>query len=228
LWNHGCNVNAASSALAELPAFENHWAARDWRSRKERLERALRPELKGFAAHEALDLLREKLPRDGILCYDVGAHTHQIATQWRTDHPKTALATNGWSSMGYGMPSAYAAKLVFPERAVAAVIGDGGFQMTVGELALARRLGLAVPVIVLNDGNLALMKVKQERKDYPLSGVHLGTPADSPAHYFGVRCRPAKSAGEFRAALDWAFGLGAPSVIEAFIDPESYASTVFD
>ena len=78
--------------------------------------------------------------------------------------------------MGFGMPAAYAAKLVHPERAVLAMIGDGGFQMTVGELALARRLNLAVPVIVLNDGWLGLMKVKQEHGHYPLHGVRLGDP----------------------------------------------------
>ena len=100
--------------------------------------------------------------------------------------------------------------------------------MTAGELALARRLNLAVPLIVLNDGWLGLMKVKQERKQYPLSGVWLGEAPDSPAHYFGVPCRSAKTPQEFRDALDWAFTLGGPSVIEAFIDVKSYSSTVFD
>src|SRR5207253_8514165 len=93
----------------------------------------------------------------------------------------------------YGMPASYAAKLVHPERAVVALVGDGGFQMTAGELALARRLNLAVPLIVLNDGWLGLMKVKQERKNYALSGVRLGARPESPAHYFGVPCRPAKT-----------------------------------
>jgi acetolactate synthase-1/2/3 large subunit len=73
----------------------------------------------------------------GLLAYDVGAHTHQIATQWRTDLPGTCLATNGWSSMGFGMPAAYAAKMVYPDRTVVGVVGDGCFQMTAGELALA-------------------------------------------------------------------------------------------
>ena len=192
------------------------------------MDRALRPGGCGFAPFHALDILREKLPADGILAYDVGAHTHQIASQWRTDQPRTLLATNGWSSMGYGMPSAYAAKLVHPQRAVVCVVGDGGFQMTAGELALARRLNLAVPVIVLNDGWLGLMKVKQEKRKYPLSGVRLGEPPESPPHYFGVPCRPAKTADEFRHALDWAFALGGPSVVEAFVDAESYSATVYD
>jgi acetolactate synthase-1/2/3 large subunit len=130
--------------------------------------------------------------------------------------------------MGYGMPAAYAAKLVFPYRQVVAVVGDGGFQMTAGELSLARRLRLQVPVIVLNDGWLGLMKVKQERKSYHLSGVHLGPPPDSPAHYFGVPCRPAKNPEEFSQALQWGFALDGPSVVEAFIDVEPYSHTIFD
>ena len=141
------------------------------RAHRDAFDKALRPASANFAPHQALDILREKLPADGILAYDVGAHTHQIASQWRTDRPSTLLATNGWSSMGYGMPAAYAAKLVHPDRAVVGVVGDGCFQMTAGELALARRLNLAVPVIVLNDGWLGLMKVKQEKRKYPLSGV---------------------------------------------------------
>jgi len=228
LWNKAGDLDRAIDAMSKLPAIANDWAPQEWRAHRDALEKALRPGGHGFGAQEVLDILREKLPPEGILSYDVGAHTHQIASQWRTDQPRTLLATNGWSSMGYGMPAAYAAKLVYPDRAVVAVVGDGGFQMTAGELALARRLNLAVPIVVLNDGWLGLMKVKQERKNYPLSGVYLGAPPDSPAHYFGVRCRPAKTPDEFRGAIDWAVALEGPSVIEAFIDVESYWATVFD
>ena len=228
LWNKACALDAAIAALSAIEIEANDWSAQDWQRHRTALERALRPRGADFSPHQALDILRERLPGDGILAYDVGAHTHQIATQWRTDLPRTLLATNGWSSMGYGMPAAYAAKLIYPHRTVVGVVGDGGFQMTAGELALARRLNLAVPVIVLNDGWLGLMKVKQERKHYPLSGVHLGTPPDSPAHYFGVPCRSAKTPEEFRESVDWAFALGGPSVIEAFIDAEAYSATVFD
>jgi len=228
LWNKACDFDRAVAALGTLSPVENHWTSKEFAHHRQAFERALRPACGGFAAQEALDVLRETLPSDAILAYDVGAHTHQIASQWRTDLPKTLLATNGWSSMGYGMPAAFAAKLVSPERNVACIVGDGGFQMTAGELALARRLNLAVPTIVLNDGWLGLMKVKQERRNYPLSGVFLGEPPESPPHYFGVPCRPAKTPDEFRSALDWAIAHNGPSVIEAFIDVASYAQTVFD
>ena len=228
VWNQACDLARAVETMSELPSFANDWSMEKWHEYRTSLDKALRPSCAGFAAHETLDILRQKIPPDGILAYDVGAHTHQIASQWRTDRPKTLLATNGWSSMGYGMPAAYAAKLVFPDRPVVAVIGDGCFQMTAGELAVARRSNLPVPIVVLNDGWLGLMKVKQERKSYPFSGVYLGAPPESPPHYFGVPCRPAKTPEDFRSALDWAFALKGPSVIEAFIDVESYSATVFD
>jgi acetolactate synthase I/II/III large subunit len=226
--NEACDIDGAVGALGGLQTFANDWNGEELQGHRENLERSLRPPATGFSPHEALDILRKRLPKDGILAYDVGAHTHQIASQWHTDVAKTLLATNGWSSMGYGMPAAFAAKLVFPERNVVCVVGDGGFQMTVGELALARRLNLAVPTIVLNDGWLGLMKVKQERKNYRLSGVRLGEPPPSPPHYFGVACRPAKTAREFRDALQWAFAQNGPSVVEAFVDVASYSETVFD
>jgi acetolactate synthase I/II/III large subunit len=228
IWNAASDLDAAIEAISAIAPVPNEWSPQEWSQHRSALDRALRPSGTDFSAYHVLDSLRDWLPADGILAYDVGAHTHQIASQWRTDLGRTLLATNGWSSMGYGMPAAYAAKLVLPERSIVAVVGDGGFQMTAGELALARRLNLAVPIIVLNDGWLGLMKVKQERRKYPLSGVRLGNPPDTPPHYFGVPCRPAKSCEEFRAALDWASTLNGPSVIEAFIDAEAYSSTVFD
>jgi acetolactate synthase-1/2/3 large subunit len=228
LVNEGCDVTAAAEALAILPAAANDWSPDELRAHRARFETALRPRTTAFAPHQAIDILRAQLPPDGILAYDVGAHTHQIASQWRSDCPGSLLATNGWSSMGYGMPAAFAAKLVYPERKVACVVGDGGFQMTVGELAMARRLNLAVPTIVLNDGWLGLMKVKQERRNYPLSGVRLGEPPESPPHYFGVPCRAAKDEQQFADALRWALLQDGPTVIEAFIDAGSYSTTVFD
>jgi acetolactate synthase-1/2/3 large subunit len=226
--NAGGDMDGALRALAKVPITGNEWTAEDFARHRRALDAALRPDDSAFSPHHVLDILRGRLPADAVLAYDVGAHTHQIATQWRTDRPGTCLATNGWSSMGFGMPAAYAAKLVHPDRAVVGVVGDGCFQMTAGELALARRLNLQVPIIVLNDGWLGLMKVKQERKDYPLSGVFLGDPVPSPPHYFGVPCRSAANPTELLTAIDWALALDGPSVIEAFIDVESYSRTVFD
>jgi len=222
------DLDGIIAELASIPAVENAWDRDAWAAHRVSLASALRPASDGLASHAVLDVLRGALPADAILTYDVGAHTHQIASQWQTDLPHTALATNGWSSMGYGMPSAYAAKLAFPDRLVVGVVGDGGFQMTVGELAMARRLGLAVPIIVLNDGWLGLMKVKQERLSLAYSASALGKQMEPPAHYFGVPVRAARTLDEVGEALRWGLALDGPSLIEAFVDVEPYSKTVFD
>ena len=130
--NVGGDFAGAIETLASLPAFGNDWTLEEVAEHRDTLDANLRPEGTGFAPHHVIDVLRERLPADAILAYDVGAHTHQIATQWRTDAPFTCFSTNGWSSMGFGMPAAYAAKLVYPDRTVIGLIGDGCFAMTVG------------------------------------------------------------------------------------------------
>jgi acetolactate synthase I/II/III large subunit len=226
--NAAGDLDTAIAGLAALPSHENAWTDAEIEDHRRNLDQMLRPQIEGLGPQHILDHLRRRLPASGILAYDVGAHTHQIATQWRTDEPWTCISTNGWSSMGYGIPVAYAAKLVHPDRQVVAVVGDGCFAMTAGELTVGRRLGLAVPVIVLNDGWLSLIKVKQERRELGQSGVRLGEPPPSPEHYFGVPVRGARSADELSSALDWAFAQEGPTVVEAFIDAAPYSQTVYD
>ncbi len=226
--NASGDLDTVIERVVKLPAMQDDWTAAELATHRSRLDANLRPTTNGFAPYQALDVLRARLPADAILVTDVGAHEHQIATQWRTDHPGTLLSTNGWSSMGFGIPAAYAAKMVHPERAVIGVIGDGCYQMTAGEVAVGRRLNLATPIVVLNDGWLALLRIKQDRKQYGRSGVNLETRVESPAHYFGVPCRPSRTPDEFAAALDWALALDGPSIIDAFVEPDTYDQTVYD
>ena len=114
LFNEAVDMDEALRGMAALPPVANDWSVEEWAVHRAQLDADLRPETASMSAHRVLDALREKLPADGILVYDVGAHTHQIATQWRTDLPNTCVSTNGWSSMGYGIPGAIAAKLGAP------------------------------------------------------------------------------------------------------------------
>jgi acetolactate synthase I/II/III large subunit len=225
--NVGGDMDSIIHGLAMLAKHSNDWQRFELEAHVSKLEANLRPEAP-FSPHHVLDVLRRNLGPDDVLAYDVGAHTHQIATQWRTDVPNSCISTNGWSSMGYGLPAAFAAKLVSPERTVVGVVGDGCFQMTAGELTVARRLGLNVPIVVLNDGWLSLLRVKQERKGYGISGVDLGTSPPSPPHYFGVPCRGVHNERDLAEALDWALALDGPSVIEAFVSGDEYTKTVYD
>jgi acetolactate synthase-1/2/3 large subunit len=224
------DLDASLAWLAQLPPARPEWGADLAARHRERFQRALRPPRAGFVPHHAIDVVRAALPRDGILAFDVGAHTHQIASQWTAHAPRTFLITNGWSSMGFGLPAAIAAKLACPERPVVALVGDGCFQMTVGEVAVARRLGLSLPIVVLDDGWLSLIQVKQVRRRFGLYGTDLGEQAlvDPPAHYFGVPAIGAGSAAELARALTDALVADHPTVIEARVDPGHYLDTVYD
>jgi acetolactate synthase-1/2/3 large subunit len=224
------DLDASLAWLAQASPARPEWPADLAPGHRARFQRALRPTLAGFVPHQAIDAVRDALPRDGILAFDVGAHTHQIASQWTAPAPRTFLITNGWSSMGFGLPAAIAAKLACRERPVVAIVGDGCFQMTVGEVAVARRLGLALPIVVLDDGWLSLIQVKQVRRRFGLHGTDLGEHAlvDPPAHYFGVPAVGARTAAELAHAVRRALAADHPTVIEAKVDPGHYLDTVYD
>ena len=110
------------------------------------------------------------------------------------------------------------------------LLGDGCFQMTCGEVATAKRLGITLPIVVLDDRWLALIKIKQIRRQFPLYGTELQAEAyrEPPAHYFGVPAVAANSAEALEAAVKTALAANGPTVIEAVVDSEHYIDTVYD
>jgi acetolactate synthase-1/2/3 large subunit len=224
---HG-DIGTALESVAAARLRPTAWDLESIRRFRARLAAGLRPASRRFQPWEVLDLLREWLPAHGVLACDVGAHTHLIASQWDV-RDGTLLVSNGWSSMGYGIPAAMAAKLVRPTREVACVVGDGGFLMQAGEMATAARLGSRVLFVVLRDESLSLIHAKQRRRGYRIAGV--GLPARCPVpppHYFGVPCVPARSAHAFRAALVRARRCRGPVVIEAIVDGSRYAELLYE
>src|SRR5262249_1954793 len=224
------DLDSSLTRLAALPGCTNAWTRDTLAAHRVAFAAALRPATNAFSAHAAIDAVRRALPRDGVLAFDVGAHTHQIGSQWTAYAPQSFQITNGWSSMGFGLPAAIAAKLARPELPVVCLIGDGCFQMTCGEVAVAKRLGLALPIVVLDDRWLALIKVKQIRRQFPLYGTELQAEeyAEPPAHYFGVPARGVRSAAALEDAVRGALGARGPTVIEAVVDSEHYVETVYD
>jgi acetolactate synthase I/II/III large subunit len=224
------DLDAALSRLAALPAAANDWPAQAASLHRNAFQQALRPATRNFSPHQAIDVVRKALPREGVLAFDIGAHTHQIGSQWTAHAPRTFLSTNGWSSMGFGIPAALAAKLARPELPVVCVLGDGCFQMSCGEVAVARREGLAIPIVVLDDRWLSLIKVKQDRRGLAYYGTEVSPPdyPAPPAHYFGVPAVGVDSAAGLERELRKALAANGPTVIEALVDPAHYAQTVFD
>ena len=102
---------------------------------------------------------------EDIVISDVGAHKLWLARLFPCYQPNTCIISNGFAAMGIAVPGAIAAKLVYPNRRVVAVTGDGGFLMNSQELETAVRLGTGFVTLVLNDRDL---RVDQMETNQPL------------------------------------------------------------
>lgn len=220
-------IAPALDALLTLPAVTKGWDLAALASRREEMFGRLVGGEGAFAPRAALDVLRDVLPGDGIMTCDVGAHTHLIGQHWRTPAPGTQIMTNGWSAMGFGLPAAIAAKLCRPDMPVCCVLGDGGFLMTAGELATAVREKLPLVIVIFTDNDLALIRIKQEKKSNPIYGTPvraegtIGGPS-----LFGVPVTVTCDPVEFRAALEAGFAADGPVIVEALLDSREYDELV--
>jgi thiamine pyrophosphate-dependent acetolactate synthase large subunit-like protein len=115
----------------------------------------------GADARAFFAALRRGLPADGCLVLDSGLHQLLARRHFVVMQPRGLLFPSDFQSMAFGLPAAIGAKLAQPDRAVVAVIGDGGFAMTGLELRTAVRLGMSLPVIVFDDGALGLIRLDQ-------------------------------------------------------------------
>lgn len=120
--------------------------------------------------------IRAAMPEDGIVTLDNGMYKIWFARQYRCFEPNTLLLDNALATMGAGLPSAMAAKMVCPTKKVLTVCGDGGFMMNSQELETAVRLGLDLVVIVLNDNAYGMIKWKQETAGFTDFGLDLQNP----------------------------------------------------
>ena len=196
--------------------------------RKKELFQKFIPANGSFGPLTVVAELRNALPEDGILTVDVGAHLHLIGQMWRTPSPEKLLMTNGWSSMGFAIPAALSAKLSNPDLPVASIMGDGGFLMTVGELATAKRLNLKIIFIVIYDNSLSLIRIKQGKRNYDNHyGTDLSELAVEPTnHYFGVPVIRATNRTDYQNALEQAFSSDGSTVIEVVVDGREYDDLV--
>ena len=120
--------------------------------------------------------VRQVIPSDGIVCLDNGMYKIWFARNYRTYVANTLLLDNALATMGAGLPSAMMAKLLYPERRVLAVCGDGGFMMNSQELETAVRLGLDLVVLILNDSSYGMIRWKQAVDHFPDFGLTFGNP----------------------------------------------------
>ncbi len=115
-----------------------------------------------YAAHVMHDLWRETRGGETVIVTDVGQHQMWEAQYYKHDHPRSLITSGGLGTMGFALPAAIGAKTARPEAEVWVIAGDGGFQMTMAELATMVQENLNVRIAVVNNGYLGMVRQWQE------------------------------------------------------------------
>ncbi len=163
--------------------------------------------------------LRRVLSPDDILLSDVGAHKMWIARQYHCYKPNTCLISNGFASMGFALPGAIAAKLVYPEKRILAVTGDGGFLMNCQEIETAMRLKTSFVILIFHDNSYGLIKWKQMDQYGKSCYVDFTNPDFVKfAESFGAKGYRIQKAQDLIPTLEDAFGQKTVSIIDCAVD----------
>jgi len=116
------------------------------------------------------------MPDDGMICLDNGVYKIWFARNYAAHQPNTCMLDNALATMGAGLPSAMASHLVYPERKVMAVCGDGGFMMNSQELETAVRLKMNITCLILNDSSYGMIRWKQANMGFEDWGLKYNNP----------------------------------------------------
>lgn len=165
--------------------------------------------------------LRQIMGPDDIVISDVGAHKMWIARHYHCYSPNTCIISNGFAAMGIAIPGALAAKLVYPDRKIIAVTGDGGFMMNCQELETALRVGTPFVTLIFNDGGYGLIEWKQENHfgKGKSSFVHFGNPDFVKfAESMGLKGYRVEAATDLIPILKDALAQNVPAVIDCPVD----------
>ena len=164
------------------------------------------------------DLRQVMGPEDIAIC-DVGAHKMWMARHYHSDCPNTCIISNGFAAMGIAIPGAIAAKLVYPNKRIVAVTGDGGFMMNCQELETALRVGTPFVTLIFNDGGYGLIEWKQLNYFGTSSFIKFGNPDFVKfAESMGLKGYRVESTQDLIPTLEDAFRQDVPTVIDVPVD----------
>lgn len=163
--------------------------------------------------------IRQVMPHDGILALDNGMYKIWFARNYRTQMANTLLLDNALATMGAGLPSAIMASLLYPNRRVMAVCGDGGFMMNSQELETAVRLKLNLVILIIEDNAFGMIRWKQAVDHFPDFGMTFGNPDFIKyAEAYGAKGIRVNSIQNFRTILENAFVTGGVHIVVFPID----------
>jgi acetolactate synthase-1/2/3 large subunit len=170
-----------------------------------------------------VDRLNDTAGTDGLVTADSGAHRILLSQKWVATKPFSLLQSAGFCTMNAALPLAIGAKVADPSRRVFAVMGDGGLEMGIGELATLRDLNLSVTIVLFQDRSLALIALKQASAGLAPAGVTLGeTDFAAVARGFGGYGVNVENSDEFSRELEAAGKRRGFSLIACRFDASAY------
>ncbi len=163
--------------------------------------------------------VRRVIPDDGIIALDNGIYKLWFARNYPARQPNTVLLDNALASMGAGLPSAMAARLVYPERKVMAICGDGGFMMNSQEIETAVRLKMDLVVLILNDRAYGMIKWKQKHMGLKDFGLDFDNPCFiTYARSYGAHGHRLEATDELEGLMRECLAAGGVHLIDVPVD----------
>lgn len=217
------NIGSILDVLTSVCADGNGWGHDAAKAFRQNVANALDVSSNGLSPQRAVEITRDVMPDDTVATCDAGASRLLVVQKWQSYGPREFLTSNGLGSMGYAVPGALAARLAWPTRPVVAFTGDGGFMMALAELQTANREKLPITVVVFDDQEVGLIRVKQELKGLPKHGIGIGyTHWESLAAGFGANCTVAETENALADALSACNHTNDTNLIVARIDGSGY------
>ncbi|WP_199798652.1 acetolactate synthase large subunit [Erythrobacter sp. HKB08] len=163
--------------------------------------------------------VRGAMPEDGIICLDNGVYKIWFARNYTAYLPNTVLLDNALATMGAGLPSAMMSAMLYPERKVMAICGDGGFMMNSQEMETAVRLGLNVTVLILRDDAYGMIRWKQANMGFKDWGLTYGNPDFVQyAESYGAKGHRVESADHLKEVLATCLSTDGVHLIDCPVD----------
>jgi acetolactate synthase-1/2/3 large subunit len=163
--------------------------------------------------------IRKAMPPNGIICLDNGVYKIWFARNYPARMTNTVLLDNALATMGAGLPSAMASSMVYPDRKVMAICGDGGFMMNSQEMETAVRLKLNITVLILNDNSYGMIRWKQANMGFKDWGLTYNNPDFVKyAESYGANGYRVEAAADLPALLEKCLNTPGVNLIEVPVD----------
>jgi acetolactate synthase I/II/III large subunit len=204
-----------------VPPERQHWLKRieSWRAEHplayDKYTDVVKPQY-------VIESLAELADEDAIIGVDVGQHQMWTAQFYNFRQPRTWLSSSGLGSMGYGFPAALGAQMAFPGRQVIAFVGDGGFQMTLNDLATMVQYRVPVKIAVINNRSLGMVRQWQEiffEKRYCDIDLNFSPDFSKLAESYGIRATRVEHQKDVPDAIKEFLSDREPRLIDFWVDP---------